>query len=101
MGSTVTIVLNSKVTNKFKAKAAQKKDKNKAASLKINQMKQCCIVRYKVVTSVIPYKVSVKISTKKNPNEKSKIKNINNILKKSNVKVHKDRPKNVNKQKIK
>lgn len=100
-GNTVTTVLNSKVTNKLRANAAQKKDKNKAASLKINQIKQYWITRYKEVTSLIPYKVSVKISMNKKLKEKSKIKKIKNILKKSKVKVQRDNPKNVNKQNTK
>lgn len=100
-GSTVSIVLNSNDTSKFKAKAAQKKDKNKAASLSINQIKQYWIALYSVVTSFNPYNVSVNISIKKKLKENTKIIIINSMLIKSNNAVHRDKPKNMNIQNTK
>lgn len=92
VGNTVLIVANSKVTNKFKANAAQKKERNKAASLNINHTKQYCIVLYKVVTSFIPYTLSVRISINKNIKVLiNKIKS-NIILITSKKQVHKDNP---------
>lgn len=53
----------------------QKKEINRAASLKINQIKQCCTVLYKAVKSIIPYMLSVKTSINK---KNSILQNINN-----------------------
>lgn len=94
-------MLNSSVTRRFNVKAAQKKDKNKAASLSINHKKQYCIARYSVVTSFIPYKVSIKISIKKKLKENKSINKIMSKLIGSNMQVHKDNPKKVNRQNIK
>lgn len=92
MGKTVLIVLNSNVVSRFNANAAQKNDKNNAASLNINHIKQYCIVRYKLVTSFIPYILSVNISVnKKIKVPKRSIKN-KFILIISKKKVHNDNP---------
>lgn len=101
IGNTPIIVLNSKVTNIFNANAAQKKEKNNAASLNINHIKQYWIILCNVVTSLIPYNVSVSISMDKKLIEKTRIKISKLMLYISNVYVHKDNPKNVNPQKTK
>ena len=101
VGMGVTIALNSNVTNKFKAKALQKNDKKRAASLRINQIKQYCMIRYKVVTSLIPYKVSVIISINKKVKAYKKIMTISNIVNISKKNVQIDIPTYRNKQNIK
>lgn len=87
--------------NKLNAKLLQKKDKNKAASLSMNHIKQYCIVRYIVTTSVKPYILSVIISVNNSNSVVNKTKNNKAILIKSKKKDHMDKPHIINKHNIK
>lgn len=95
-GITEVVTLNSKVTSKLRAKLPQKNEKNNPASLKINHTKQYWMVLCKVVTSLIPCKVSVIISINKNINVIKSISIIKKILIVSTKNVHKDSPTNKN-----